>query len=81
MKGLLTLTAVALVGFGLPALADDDVNPREAATGTWVHVAKTKADFAKDHDVIDIHGNDSFRKLRIKTTDAPLDLSETGRDL
>jgi hypothetical protein len=74
MKGLLTLTAVALVGFGLPALADDDVNPREATAGTWVHIAKTKADFTKDHDVIDIHGNDSFRKLRFKAADAPLNL-------
>jgi hypothetical protein len=74
MKGLLTLTAVALVGFGLPALADDDVNPREATAGTWVHIAKTKADFTRDHDVIDIHGNDSFRKLRFRATDAPLNL-------
>jgi len=76
MKGLVTMTAAALMIVGIPAMADDDVNPREAATGTWVHIAKTKADFAKDHDKIEIHGNDSFRKLRFKTTDAPLDLTK-----
>jgi hypothetical protein len=74
MKRLLTLTAAALMAFGLPVMADNDVNPREAPAGTWVHVGKTKADFSKDHDVIDIHGNDSFRKLRFKVTDAPLNL-------
>lgn len=74
MKGLATLTAATLIALGVPAMADDDVNPREAPAGTWVHMGKTKADFSRDHDVIDIHGNDNFRKLRIKASDAPLNL-------
>jgi hypothetical protein len=74
MKGLSIVTAAALLALGVPALADDDVNPREAPAGTWVHVGKTKADFSTDHDTIDIHGNDTFRKLRFKVTDAPLNL-------
>jgi hypothetical protein len=75
MKGLLTLTAATVLALGVPAMAASDVNPREAPAGTWVHVGKTSADFGKDHDIIDIHGNDSFRKLRFKVTDAPLHLT------
>jgi hypothetical protein len=74
IKGLLTLATVALMAGALPVMAEQEVNPREAAAGTWVHVGKTTADFGNDHDSIDIHGNDNFRKLRFKVTDAPLNL-------
>ena len=44
-------------------------------TGTkagWHKIGETNVDFKADHDVVKVWGEDRFKALRLKATDAPL---------
>jgi len=42
----------------------------------WHKIGETTADFKTDKDVIKILGDDRFKSLRIKTTDAPVHIEQ-----
>lgn len=46
-----------------------------AAKPGWQYLGRKQASFTRDHDVIKVKGPaDNFRALKLKVTDAPLDL-------
>ena len=70
----LFLTSV-LAGLAVPAGAQQVVQPKPGAAGTWRLIGQTHADHAQDHDTIIVKGPyDNFRKIKFKVTDAPLNM-------
>lgn len=64
-------TIALMAAFALMAL---NASPSHAERG-WKRLGRTQADFGRDHDVIVIRGpSDNFRALKLKVTDAPLEL-------
>lgn len=74
----LTLVAaltVILAGLARPAQAQQVVQPKPGAAGTWRLIGQTHADHGADHDTIIVKGPyDNFRKIKFKVTDAPLNM-------
>jgi len=69
------LLAVFLLAAPALALADKVVQPKPGAAGQWRLIGQTHANHTADHDKILVKGPyDSFRKLKFKVTDAPLEI-------
>jgi hypothetical protein len=67
--------AMTLAGLAAPAAAQQVVQPKPGAAGTWRLIGQTHADHAQDHDTIIVKGPyDNFRKIKFKVTDAPLNM-------
>jgi hypothetical protein len=67
--------ATALAGLAAPAAAQQVVQPKPGAAGTWRLIGQTHADHAQDHDTIVVKGPyDNFRRIKFKVTDAPLNM-------
>ena len=66
---------MSVAGFAVPAAAQQVVQPKPGAAGTWRLIGQTHADHAQDHDTIIVKGPyDNFRKIKFKVTDAPLNM-------
>jgi hypothetical protein len=64
-----------LAGLAAPSYAQQVVQPKPGAAGTWRLIGQTHADHAQDHDTIIVQGPfDNFRKIKFKVTDAPLNM-------
>jgi hypothetical protein len=64
-----------LAGLAGPARAQQVVQPKPGAAGTWRLIGQTQADHAVDHDTIVVQGPfDNFRKIKFKVTNAPLNM-------
>ena len=64
-----------LAGLAVPAGAQQVVQPKPGAAGTWRLIGQTHADHGADHDTIIVQGPfDNFRKIKFKVTDAPLNM-------
>jgi hypothetical protein len=67
--------ALTLAGLAGPAGAQQVVQPKPGAAGTWKLIGQTHADHGADHDTIIVKGPyDNFRKIKFKVTDAPLNM-------
>jgi hypothetical protein len=44
--------------------------------GKWRFIADKNVRYGPDHDVIIVTGNDNYRQLRLKVTDAPLKIND-----
>jgi hypothetical protein len=72
---LLVALFVSLTWLAAPAQAQQVVQPKPGAAGTWRLIGQTHADHAQDHDTIIVKGPyDNFRKIKFKVTDAPLNM-------
>ena len=70
-----TALALALVCLAPPVQAQQVVQPKPGAVGTWRLIGQTQADHAQDHDTIIVKGPyDNFRKIKFRVTDAPLNM-------
>jgi hypothetical protein len=69
------LFALIPLGFAvvLPVLAKDVVTHPEAR-GEWQVIGRLEAKLEADHDTLEVHGADNFRKLKIRVKDAPLNI-------
>jgi hypothetical protein len=70
------LLAAALTALAVTAASAQQVaQPRQGAAGSWRLIGTVQANYAADHDSIVVQGPyDNFRRLKIKVTDAPLNL-------
>jgi hypothetical protein len=70
------LLAAALSALAVTAVSAQQVaQPRQGAAGSWRLIGTVQANYAADHDSIVVQGPyDNFRRLKIKVTDAPLNL-------
>jgi hypothetical protein len=72
--GLASALIVALVPGG-HARAQKVVHPNAGAAGTWRLLGQTHADHGAAHDTIIAKGPyDTFRRIKFKVTDAPLNM-------
>ena len=72
---LFVVLFVSLTWLAAPAQAQQVVQPKPGAAGTWRLIGQTHADHAQDHDTIIVKGPyDNFRKIKFKVTDAPLNM-------
>ena len=70
---LVTAALEVLVTAGLAA-QDKVVHPRAGAAGQWRVIGQVNANLTADHDEIIVRGDDNFRRIKFKVTDAPLNL-------
>ena len=72
----LVLAAIAAITFGASTLTAQQVTkPKPGPAGSWRLIGQTHADHGADHDAIVVQGPyDTFRKLKFKVTDAPLNM-------
>jgi len=70
---LITAALDLLVGAGIAA-QDKVVHPRAGAAGQWRVIGQVNANLTADHDEIIVRGDDNFRRIKFKVTDAPLNL-------
>jgi hypothetical protein len=72
---LLVALFASLTWLAAPAHAQQVVQPKPGAAGSWRLIGQTHADHAQDHDTIIVKGPyDNFRKIKFKVTDAPLNM-------
>lgn len=76
IRSTMLLSAMAAITFGAGSLTAQQVTkPRPGAAGTWRLIGQTQANHGADHDAIVVQGPyDTFRKLKFKVTDAPLNM-------
>ena len=63
--------ALLLALAGLLALTTSTAS---AQPGDWVKLGEKKVGFGADRDVIDVDGSDTYRKIRLRATDAPIEI-------
>lgn len=68
LKFLLAAIPFLLLSF---TVADKPTQPNK-----WRFIADKNVRYGPDRDVIHVTGNDSFRQLKLKVTDAPLKISD-----
>jgi hypothetical protein len=72
---LLAFAASAAMGWNTSATAQRVGTPRGGNAGSWRVLGTTQASHSADHDMIVVKGPyDYFRRLKLKVTDAPLNL-------
>ncbi len=70
---IVTAALDLLVATGIAA-QDKVVHPRAGVAGQWRVIGQVNANLTADHDEIIVRGNDNFRRIKFKVTDAPLNL-------
>ena len=68
LKFLLAAIPFLLLSF---TVADKPTQPNK-----WRFIADKNVRYGPDRDVIHVTGNDSFRQLKLKVTDAPLKIND-----
>jgi hypothetical protein len=72
---LMSLVALATIGWTASASAQRVGTPRGGSPGSWRLLGTTQASHSADHDMIVVKGPyDYFRRLKFKVTDAPLNM-------
>jgi hypothetical protein len=73
---LVMITGLLATAVAMPLLADKVVKPRPGPVGSWRLIGQVHADHSRDHDTIVVRGPyDNFRRIKIRVTDAPLDIT------
>jgi hypothetical protein len=73
IKNIILLSALLLAVTSI--FAQKVTQPKAGAPGSWRLIGTTHANHTADHDAIIVAGPyDTFRKLKFKVTDAPLNL-------
>ena len=75
LSALLAVSALLWFGGIGYVCADDVTHPHGGPAGTWERLGQVTASHHADHDRISMTGrNDSFRKLKFRVSDSPLNM-------
>ncbi len=74
MKKLLIIF-ITIVGFSQLAFAQDPAIIVSSKPG-WHKIGEVKADFTKENESIIVIGNDKFKAIKLKISEAPIEISK-----